>query len=199
MNISRESASTWLSSTAHNQSSNSSISTDGSKSGVISEDDPSPQVWDLRWFAILSAPLLFGTIILPLATGPVIRSICHSYVRLRIYWVVVLRVVMVSLVVFGYGMDVLILTSLSDLLLIAVAFSMIWNARRHPWPRYVRIMWGSLLLALSIIHLPADNLLIHPAASNLPGFLGWVLNFAGMAYDYFRRSVRKRKEKRKAG
>lgn len=62
MNISRESASTWLSSTAHNQSSNNSISSDGSNSGVISEDDLSPQVWDLRWFAILSAPLLFGTI-----------------------------------------------------------------------------------------------------------------------------------------
>lgn len=60
-------------------------------------------------------------------------------------------------------------------------------------------MWGSLLLALSIIDLAAYNLLIDPATYKLPGLLGWVLNFAGMAYEYFQRLAARRKQTKMLG
>ena len=47
---------------------------------------PNPQVWDLRWFGILSGPLLFVTIILPLIIGPTIRCLLKSYIRSRRTW-----------------------------------------------------------------------------------------------------------------
>ncbi|KAI4222184.1 MAG: hypothetical protein L6R36_006330, partial [Xanthoria steineri] len=150
-----------------------------------------PQVWDLRWFLILSAPLLFGTIILPLATGPIIRSICHSYVRLGIYWVIVLRVLLVSSLFPVYIMGPYILVRLYNVLLVAVASSMIWSARRYSLK--IRISWGVLLLGLSISDLALTRLVV-PL-----GLVGWVLNFAGMAYyAYFRRLARKKNREKEA-
>lgn len=84
MNITEGSADNWL----HVRSNNNKINS-GSNSTTSSNNDqgsPNPQVWDLRWFALLSGPLLFGTIILPLITGPAIRYLCQSYVTLRVYW-----------------------------------------------------------------------------------------------------------------
>ena len=82
----------WL-----NVSSYENYNNNGSSEGTISknatttingttEGSSTPQLWDLRWFALLSGPLLFGTIILPLITGPTIRYFCQSYVKLRVYW-----------------------------------------------------------------------------------------------------------------
>ncbi len=84
MNITEGSADNWLHVRSNNNKTNS-----GSNSTTSSNNDQgslNPQVWDLRWFALLSGPLLFGTIILPLITGPSIRYLCQSYVTLRVYW-----------------------------------------------------------------------------------------------------------------
>ncbi len=79
-----------------------------------------------------------------------------------------------------------------SVVLMAVAFSMIGNARRHPWPRKVRISWAVLLLGLSISDFPLTRLAV-PL-----GLIGWVLHFAGLAYEHFRRLARKKNREKEA-
>ncbi len=93
MNISEGSVHQWLKVTSYNDNNtNTNNNVSRSSNSTTSNNDnnnqgsPNPQVWDLRWFALLSGPLLFGTIMLPLITGPAIRYLCQSYVTLRVYW-----------------------------------------------------------------------------------------------------------------
>ena len=51
-----------------------------------SENDPTQRLWDLPWFAILSVPLLFATIILPLVIGPSIRWLIQTFLTVRKFW-----------------------------------------------------------------------------------------------------------------
>lgn len=130
MNISHESASAWLNITAYNQHNSKNDSTGSTEAGVTSEDSPSPQVWDLRWFAILSGPLLFGTIILPLSTGPAIRYVCRSYLRHRFYWRLGLEPVALALVIYSYVTQLIYLAVLCDIFLVAfLNLQIIWA-----WP-----------------------------------------------------------------
>lgn len=92
-------------------------------------DSPTTQVWDIRWFAILSAPLLFVTIILPLFIGPVLRSVCHSYVKLWPYWRVILKKLVSCLLIYAYAGWV---SSLGPWLSYATAvFSFLWSVERR--------------------------------------------------------------------
>ena len=52
----------------------------------ISEDDPNPRTWDIRWFWIIAAPLLFATITLLLVTDPLVRWGAQSYIELKSFW-----------------------------------------------------------------------------------------------------------------
>ena len=81
----------WLDITSYGNDDNSDFnSSTSSNSSTIAndtdQDGPTSQLWDLRWFALLSAPLLFGTMILPLIIGPTIRYTCRVYVRVRVFW-----------------------------------------------------------------------------------------------------------------
>ena len=51
-----------------------------------SPNNPTQRLWNMKWLAILVAPLLFGTIILPLITSAIIRWTVRSYVRLLAFW-----------------------------------------------------------------------------------------------------------------
>ena len=95
MNVAPGSVPHWLNISYYDNYNNNS--SNGSSDSTISNNattningstqgNSTPQLWDLRWFALLSGPLLFGTIILPLITGPTIRYLCQSYVKLRVYW-----------------------------------------------------------------------------------------------------------------
>lgn len=191
MNISQESASNWLRSTAsdpfgNNSSSNSTDST---------EDSASPHVWDLRWFAVLSAPLLFGTIILPLATGPLIRGLCHSFVGLRMYWIVAIRVVMLLTVILFYlPFSSKTATTVLDALLISstsLSFFYIWRKRGN-W-RHPRIV----ILTLSLIVLPAldmTDLTRYPI-----GLVAWALFFVGQTWNMLWSLFKPKKEAAKDG
>ncbi|KAL9631542.1 MAG: hypothetical protein Q9204_004186, partial [Flavoplaca sp. TL-2023a] len=163
MNISQESAPSWLSSRSYDQPSNNSSS----------EDSSSPHVWDLRWFPILSAPLLFGTIILPLMTGQIVRSVCQTYVKLRIYWLVITLTLLAPATFVVYIMErEYYIIEIWDALLICVALSTIWNALRHPWHRSRRTLFGLLLLTLAVCDLVF--------VSSQFGLSGWIINFAGL-------------------
>ncbi|KAG8534063.1 uncharacterized protein KY384_000906 [Bacidia gigantensis] len=129
MNVTETSVKNWLDTKSYN-SNDESEKIDSTKSVITLSDDQSsfsPQVWDLRWFAILSAPLLFGTIILPLITGPVLRYVWTSYIRLRSYWrlsLVLLAIIWPALY-YGltYGYDDTEVTFFLDMLLLSCATS----------------------------------------------------------------------------
>ena len=93
MNLTPGSVPHWLNVSFYDNYNNSNGSSDSTISNNATttmngttQGNSTPQLWDLRWFALLSGPLLFGTIILPLITGPTIRYLCQSYVKLRVYW-----------------------------------------------------------------------------------------------------------------
>ena len=77
--IPKASGSSASNSQANGTQSNSSLPDSGG-------GDPEQRLWDLRWFGILSAPLLFVTIILPLVAGPCIRSSLQTYRKFRKFW-----------------------------------------------------------------------------------------------------------------
>lgn len=92
MNVTEGSVKHWLNVASYDENnSNGSNGSAGSNNATTNanetdQDNLNPQLWDLRWFALLSGPLLFGTIIIPLITGPTIQYLCQSYVTLRVYW-----------------------------------------------------------------------------------------------------------------
>ena len=93
MNVTPGSVPHWLNVSFYDNDNNRNGSSDSAISNNTTttingttQGNSTPQLWDLRWFALLSGPLLFGTIILPLITGPTIRYLCQSYVKLRVYW-----------------------------------------------------------------------------------------------------------------
>ena len=94
MNVTEQSIKNWINVTSYDtgNSNNTSDSTNNEQA----LDAPSPQVWDLRWFALLSGPLLFGTVILPLVTGPTLRYLCQSYVKLQAQWRVVFLLILIT-------------------------------------------------------------------------------------------------------
>ena len=47
---------------------------------------PDVRLWDMRWFGLLSAPLLFTTILLPLFAGPIIRYVTRASVKVGVFW-----------------------------------------------------------------------------------------------------------------
>lgn len=57
------------------------------------QDAPTQRLWDMRWFAVLSAPLLLGTILLPLLAGPVVRWTFQKYDKLGIFWRVIFMLI----------------------------------------------------------------------------------------------------------
>lgn len=50
------------------------------------QNAPTQRLWDMRWLAILSAPLLLGTILLPLLASPIVRWTFRRYVKLGVFW-----------------------------------------------------------------------------------------------------------------
>ncbi|KAL2046149.1 hypothetical protein N7G274_001596 [Stereocaulon virgatum] len=58
-------------------------STWSSPSSSAGSGNSNPQLWDMKWFTVLSVPLLFGTIIVPIITGPVLRWLFSVYTKLK--------------------------------------------------------------------------------------------------------------------
>ena len=47
-----------------------------------STSSPGPKLWDMKMFGYLSGSLLFGTIIMPLISGTLLRSVVKTYTKL---------------------------------------------------------------------------------------------------------------------
>ena len=79
----------WLNITSYGSNNNNNVNNSMSNNTSSTANDTNQatqQLWDMRWFGLLSGPLLFGTIILPLIIGPTIRVICQAYFKLQVFW-----------------------------------------------------------------------------------------------------------------
>ena len=174
--------------------------TPSSTANWLSADDgdtqtnANPRTWDIKWFAILAGPLLFGTIILPLVTGPALRWLSQSYIKLKAFWrlgFVLLGIIYLILyytlinVTYNnetYNYGAMVLTALCDGLLEIIAFYQLWAALRH---KTRRVTWGlfwvlsSLLLCLdeAPIFSSGTTVSAYNATYVLWGAFGWVALF----------------------
>lgn len=175
----------WLNITSYNHlsSSNSSSSNKSNNTVTTNEDSPTALLWDIRWFAILSAPLLFGTIILPLVIGPVLRSICHSYIRARPYWRVALSSLGLCIWVYSY-VGILPFSGIMAIMLDGCLLGLVIRTAllagrplRHP---YLWTLWTLLVTGLFVFDV------MGPGPLTL-GWIGWLIGYAKTFYRRYRR------------
>lgn len=199
MNVNTESAITWLNLTSydHPSSNSNSSSIKSNNTEFFGEDGPTAQVWDIRWFAILSAPLLFVTIILPLLIGPVLRSTIHSHVKLRPYWRAALGIPALCLWIWSYaGLSrysrytvkyspyTVLYTRYTavfgfDVCHVGLLMGRIWlsrRSRRHAW---LWIFFALFSLALLLLDVWCRSYVV--------GWIGWVVHCAIISYRRWRR------------
>ena len=206
MNITEGSANKWLNLTSYNanisSSSNSNTSSDNSTTNNTDQGSPSPQLWDVRWFALLSGPLLFGTIILPLVTGPAIRYLCQSYVTLRVYWRLGFSFLAIAYPGLTYGLwfngasDYGYIGGLILTILPSISISLYALYQIYAWRGKARwLVLASLILLVLFVWMA--TFLWGPS---IPfGYLGWIAIFLFSLFTYRRESTaRKRADTRHA-
>lgn len=205
MNITERSAKDWLNVTLYDQNNGNSssgnrntINSNNSASAVDSnQGSSSPQIWDLRWFSLLSGPLLFGTIILPLIIGPAVRYLCQSYVTLRVYWRIGFALLAIAYPILYYS---LAFSGTEDRFLLSVLLRFIcdttfaifmlyqffyaWRLRRRRlvWTLCALLVPGTVWFfdRLSVLHLSF-------------GFFGWVGVILISEISYRREGITKRR------
>ena len=175
MNVTAGSVKHWLNFTSYEDtiSNSSNVGTSSNNATITTNEtdqgSPNLQLWDLRWFAFLSGPLLFGTILLPLITGPTIRYLCQSYVRLRVYW----RLGFVVLVLISWwltyalqsydpGVGVAGLKVACDGILSITGFYemfIVWRVDRHLgiWLFLASLVWSASSLANDVLLFAGDE------------------------------------------
>ena len=159
-----------------------------------------PRTWDIKWFAILAAPLLFGTIILPLVTGPVMRWLSQSYIKLRTFWRLGFVIFGIIYLVLYYTLitktntdGATVLAAVCDGPLELFAFYQLFKALRD---KQRRTIWGlfwalaSLLLCLDFAPVFFSYSIYStrwsPAAYVLWGAFGWIALFVVLFFIYSR-------------
>ena len=218
MNITQGSVHNWLNAASYNNdsknnsingnttSSNNNNSINGNTtSSNNNQSSPSPQLWDLRWFGLLSGPLLFGTIIIPLITGPAIRYLCRSYVTLRVYWRLGFVLLAIAYPVLfynflsvsdddgennwilwgGIGLIIISDTSLSLFVLFQAFSAWRFKRRRRLWTSCVFL---ALMVWLLDFHLIPSGRVLVPF-----GYSGWICILTILLVGYRRKSIAKRR------
>lgn len=144
----------WLNFTCYNHPSSNSSSIKSNITEFSSEDGRTAQVWNIRWFAILSASLLFVTIILPLVIGPVQRNICHFYIKLRQNSRAVLSNLVLCLLIYSYvGISPYsrIMASLCDGCLLGLVIRRTWLSGRPSRYTYLWTFWTFFVISLFVL------------------------------------------------
>lgn len=119
-------------------------STWSSPSSSAGSGNSNPQLWDMKWFTILSVPLLFGTIIVPIITGPVLRWLFRGYVKLKPFLrvIVIVLALSVSLTVYTWfsmnGLAGIYLAIVSSVILLALGLYQTLRAFRT---RQHEVIW----------------------------------------------------------
>lgn len=202
MNITEGSVKHWLNVKLYNNNNSSSSSNSNSTTTTNNNNQGSstPQVWDLRWFGILAGPLLFGTIILPLITGPTVRDLCRSYVTLRVFWrlgfLLLANAYLILFYVFTYAKNgelsfwaELLEEDCIIALSIFVSYS-VFNAWRF---KKRRLVWTSCVFVVVFVWL-LDRGVIYTGFNAISfGFFGWIVIVLVLLIVYGREGVAKRR------
>lgn len=175
------------------------------------------QFWDLRWFALLSGPLLFGTIILPLIAGPTVRYLCQSYVTLRVYWRLGFVLLAIAYLILFYvfnsaaagALELMCDIALSIFVSYSVFDAWRFKRRRRVWTPCVFVVLMVWLLDFNVfldynVLLDSDVLWdsdvfldseVIPTGPNTIsfGFFGWIVIVLVLLIVYRRESVAKRR------
>ena len=171
---------------------------------------PTQRFWDMRWFAILSAPLLLGTILLPLLVGPVVRWTFRRYVKLGVFWRLIFVLIGLAYPALYYGLvgssRVNIINLIAGFVLAAVCDAML--AAFSLYQGYVAFrledreaVWTfTWVFALTLTCLLLDFLPLDFLPSNIPkllyGAFGWFIIFLTRLYSYSRGWDAKRRNRR---
>ena len=199
MNITEGSANNWLHVRSNNNETNSSSNTTSNNN---IQGNLTAQVWDLRWFALLSGPLLFGTIILPLITGPAIQYLCHSYVTLRVYWrlgfvflAVAYLVLFYSLAYSGaysgndeYGFVAFTLEMICDStfsIFVCYQVFIAWRFKKRRW------VWNCCLVLVLLVWLLDLGVIYTGHVSISFGVFGWIIILLALLIIYRREAIAK--------
>ena len=186
MNVSEDSVQKWLIVKYQNNHTvgNTTISNvTHSVIGSTEQRESDQIIWDIRWFGLLSAPLLFVTIILPLILGPSVRKVCHNYVRLRVYWRVglitlfavyfVLMYVFYFRKAFRYG-----ITMMSICFLMNMGFVSFQFITAQKWKKMVLFFIIAIIFAFTTaLGVSYGPLIILPIAVGVFSFVTFVLFF----------------------
>ena len=161
--------------------SNSSQSSSNQPSST--ENDPTQRLWDLRWFAILSVPLVFATIILPLVIGPSIRWFLQTFLTVRKFWrFSILPIVPAYLACYykflnNHSVVNQVLLNLCDVTVLIIGILGLWRAAREG-TRMKR--WASFLL-FAIGCTLVDEFVVMPF---LMGTIPWLMLFINLLMNH---------------
>ena len=172
------------------------------KDPETTQDLPIQRLWDMRWFALLSAPLLFGTILLPLLTGPFIRWVVKSYLSIGRFWRVGFFVAFASYMSLYYNTledswAAEILTVLFDTPLAILGAYCIYQAYRL---RTRTALWTSTWVSIVIIIcFCLDFVNSIPSPILLYGSFGWIFIVFIRLFSYSRAWARRRRNPKEGG
>lgn len=130
-------------------SSNSTNSSSASTSS--SQGSPNPQLWNMTAFGILSGPLLFVTIILPVIMGPMTRWLFQSYIKLKRFWRLVYVLVGVASIVSYYIERNVYLPYVFDVPLVFIAVNRLVEAFLRKWRKRYWIFFSLVVTCCTLV------------------------------------------------
>lgn len=154
-------------STSYNATNSSSA---GSSSASVdsSQGSPNPQLWNMSAFGILSGPLPFVTIILPVIMGPITRWLLKTYIRLKRFWRLVYVFMGVVIVALYYTPDTNVVgLMLCDIPILAIACKGVWDNFRS---KEIKLYGCFFILVVGFFYLDFSVSKYFPF-----GLLGWVM------------------------
>ena len=167
-----------------NVTDNTSRATSEQANSTIADNstEPTPRVWDIRWFGYLAAPLLFATIIVPVFAGPTIRGLFKHYDRFYGFWRVVFILIWVYFFVAYYLFGAVSLILFCDALLVAhPAYRMVKAGRQRQMLKHLAsstIKYDALIVILAMVCVSLDIFGNLYASIPVPwGLVGWFVLF----------------------
>ena len=163
-------------------SSQSNITDSNSTQPDSGDSSPTQRLWDLRWFPILAAPLLFTTIILPLIVGPSIRWLAQTGLKFRKFWRFSIFFGLAGYLTLYY---IYLNNRRINTALISIFDGSAWLIGFHRLVRAVlvkknRVMWF-VFLALASACIVVDEYVTEPF---LMGILAWLLLSVMLLFSY---------------